>query len=141
MSTGAQIPVILLKTKSQPHDGYEEHFLPPPNLTVPESRTGIRFTPEFIPVLEHRQNTDNLGQLAELLQAGRLKEKYGGMIFTSQRAVEAWADTVAQVESGGLEGEKESGMVCLSFFYCMEFDFSCPRCSTFGIMADILSVS
>ncbi|KIY02946.1 uncharacterized protein Z520_01411 [Fonsecaea multimorphosa CBS 102226] len=121
MTTSLTIPVLLLKTRSQPHDAYEEFFGP----SSPFCRSGRGsasgattennadsaspvFLPEFVPVLDHRANTQNLGALEELLKSGRLSEQYGGMIFTSQRAVEAWADVVKRVEGGpGTERQGE----------------------------------
>jgi uroporphyrinogen-III synthase len=94
----SEIPVILLKTRNTPNDGYEQYF----NSTTclaPSSGT-IRFKPTFIPVLEHTPNTENLGRIEGLLKSGKLKDEYGGMIFTSQRAVEGWRDVVSHVESG-----------------------------------------
>ncbi|KAK4938653.1 hypothetical protein LTR10_020921 [Elasticomyces elasticus] len=91
MSDPTTIPVLLLKTRSQPHDAYEEYFS--------TSQDGNRsFQPLFVPVLEHRPNAENLAVLDELLKSGGLAAKYGGMIFTSQRAVEAWTDVVKRME-------------------------------------------
>lgn len=87
-------PVLLLKTRSQPHDTYEEYF----STTSSQAHPSISFQPVFVPVLEHEWDEKTLGSLGELLKNGELKEKYGGMIFTSQRAVEGWADTVSRVE-------------------------------------------
>ena len=126
------IPVLLLKTRSQPHDTYEEYFSSFHDTVTTnhnsandgeqrKSSTPI-FLPEFVPVLEHRPNIENLSRLEGLLKSGRLNEQYGGMIFTSQRAVEAWAEVVKRVEQD--EGYPErlqmdatmlepgSGMVC-----------------------------
>jgi uroporphyrinogen-III synthase len=117
----SSIPVLLLKTRSQPHDAYEEYFT---NLGANtsggdvHSSAAISFIPDFVPVLEHRPNTENLGHLETLLKSGGFAEHYGGMIFTSQRAVEAWADVVRNVEQAGGNGELQlqratgSGMVC-----------------------------
>lgn len=82
------IPVFLLKTKSLPQDGYEEYFQ--------EVREEERVTePVFVPVLEHRFDEGNLGVVRELLEERRFGGSgddgmYGGLIFTSQRAVEAF---------------------------------------------------
>lgn len=92
MSTSAstrsakRIPVLLLKTRSTPHDTYQEHF------------DAGEFTPHFVPVLVHQQNEATLSELENLLRQSQLKEKYGGMVFTSQRAVEAWQGVVTRVE-------------------------------------------
>ena len=98
------IPVLLLKTRSQPHDAYEEFFSRSPATssnygTRAEESTPL-FLPEFVPVLEHKPNSRNLSELQGLLKSGKLAERYGGMIFTSQRAVEAWADVVRRVQQG-----------------------------------------
>lgn len=66
----------------------------------------MEFKPIFVPVLEHTPNSENLARLEEMLRSGQLKEKYGGMIFTSQRAVEGCRGVVERVEVGS-----ESGMV------------------------------
>jgi hypothetical protein len=86
-----RIPVLLLKTKSTPNDSYEEYFSDEP------------FTPTFVPVLEHRPNLQNLDLIHSLLLDGKFgrddNAKYGGMIFTSQRAVEGFAKVVDEVEA------------------------------------------
>lgn len=93
------IPVLLLKTQSQPHDAYEEYFTSRPMTAGTGSLSSSPvFLPEFVPVLEHRPNTVNLDSLEASLKSGQLKQQYGGMIFTSQRAVEAWADVVKRTE-------------------------------------------
>ncbi|KAJ5156300.1 hypothetical protein N7492_009103 [Penicillium capsulatum] len=78
----AKTPILLLKTKSSPHDGYEDFFSHSYNLT-------------FIPVLEHRFHQTNLTHVRTLFTTGAFTPdhpgtQYGGMIFTSQRAVEAF---------------------------------------------------
>ncbi|KAL1865242.1 hypothetical protein Plec18167_009510 [Paecilomyces lecythidis] len=82
-------PIFLLKTKSIPHDGYEEYF----------SSRG--YHPTFVPVLEHRFHDENLKIVKDLFTSGQLDEgsgrKYGGLIFTSQRAVEGFARVVEEV--------------------------------------------
>lgn len=80
------IPIFLLKTKSLPHDGYEEYF---------EKVEGTE--PQFVPVLEHRFDEGNLGVVRGLLEGKRFgsgEGEYGGLIFTSQRAVEAFGRLV-----------------------------------------------
>lgn len=82
------IPIFLLKTKSLPQDGYEEYFL--------EAREGlVSAEPVFVPVLEHRFDEGNLALVRELLEQKQFgAQKYGGLIFTSQRAVEAFGRLV-----------------------------------------------
>jgi uroporphyrinogen-III synthase len=85
-----RIPIFLLKTRSTPNDGYEECFS--------SIRDGLNFTPTFVPVLEHQLLKDGLDTVRTLLQAQEIangpKKQYGGMIFTSQRAVEAFTKLV-----------------------------------------------
>ena len=108
MSEPSTVPILLLKTRSQPHDAYEEYF------STFES-CGRSFHPQFVPVLEHRPNAENLAVLDHLLEGGSLTGKYGGMIFTSQRAVEAWTDVVKRVEQHSPGDDASAtgiGMVC-----------------------------
>ncbi|EOD45982.1 putative uroporphyrinogen-iii synthase protein [Neofusicoccum parvum UCRNP2] len=85
-----KIPVLLLKTKSTPTDGYEEYF---------HAAGDGHFDPVFVPVLEHRFRDDALKRLsADVAHGGFSGEpgraKYGAVIFTSQRAVEAFTHVV-----------------------------------------------
>jgi uroporphyrinogen-III synthase len=83
------IPIFLLKTKSTPIDGYEEHFS--------KFRIGNRTCkPVFAPVLEHRFNVPHLQEIKQSLVTGQVGNggKYGGIVFTSQRAVEAFRHVV-----------------------------------------------
>jgi len=85
-------PILLLKTKSTPNDGYEDQFS--------AEKDGMLFAPTFVPVLEHRFLDDSLQIVKELLQKKEIGKdpgsKYGGLIFTSQRAVEAFARLVEE---------------------------------------------
>ncbi|KFY77914.1 hypothetical protein V498_09240 [Pseudogymnoascus sp. VKM F-4517 (FW-2822)] len=88
------IPIFLLKTKSTPHDGYAEFF----SATKLE---GHELAPAFVPVLEHTLLEPGLDTVRQLLRSQRINSTgdegtYGGMIFTSQRAVEAFASLVAE---------------------------------------------
>ncbi len=100
------IPVLLLKTKSSPTDAYEELFAASTTRTATshgdDQDTG--FEPVFVPVLEHRFDNDGVARLRDLLAqrliannraADGADRRYGGLIFTSQRAVEAFAKIVA----------------------------------------------
>jgi uroporphyrinogen-III synthase len=86
------IPVLLLKTRSTPEDAYEELF----SSQIIEPRGGkhtLHFEPQFVPVLQHRFLDAGLDTVRSHLQSQEISRregaKYGGMIFTSQRAVEA----------------------------------------------------
>ncbi|KAL4875820.1 tetrapyrrole biosynthesis, uroporphyrinogen III synthase [Aspergillus karnatakaensis] len=92
-------PILLLKTKSSPHDGYDEFFSAA--TTTPPT------TPIFIPVLSHNFHNKHLSDIKNLFDNGCLlpgsNRRYGGLIFTSQRAVEAFAGMVEGVDSSKLE--------------------------------------
>lgn len=94
------IPVFLLKTRSSPTDAYEELFA-----TATTTIAG-RFEPIFVPVLEHRFDDKGVARLKDLLvhrhfandspqSGGTVSSRYGGLIFTSQRAVEAFSKVVS----------------------------------------------
>lgn len=94
-STTSDIPVLLLKTKSIPADGYQDIFAGWNN-----------YTPSFLPVLEHRFRDDALAWL-KTITSGRgftsdptvdAESSFGGIIFTSQRAVEVFTLIVESLE-------------------------------------------
>ncbi|QDS71698.1 hypothetical protein FKW77_008358 [Venturia effusa] len=102
-----RIPVLLLKTKSTPGDGYEDYF---------HSLDNGKYEPTFVPVLEHRFRQDHLQKIRDLIKDhefglsqdlnGKMP-KYGGIIFTSQRAVEAFSQVIewAREQDGLLKDE------------------------------------
>ncbi|KAK4156427.1 tetrapyrrole biosynthesis, uroporphyrinogen III synthase [Chaetomidium leptoderma] len=96
--TQQKTPVLLLKTKSVPGDAYEELFSSPPE--------GPKFEPEFVPVLEHQFDENGMSKVRSVLQNRSIStaegSAYGGLIFTSQRAVEAFTRLVE--ERRGEEG-------------------------------------
>ena len=61
---------------------------------------GIQFEPVFVPVLEHQLLEEGLKVVRDALQNKQISKqsgaKYGGLIFTSQRAVEAFAKLVEE---------------------------------------------
>ncbi|KAI2469168.1 tetrapyrrole biosynthesis, uroporphyrinogen III synthase [Annulohypoxylon bovei var. microspora] len=87
-----KVPVLLLKTKSAPTDAYEDIFSAP--------RDSFNFESIFVPVLQHRFEDDGMQQFEKLLRERRISKgsdsTYGGLIFTSQRAVEAFAKLVEE---------------------------------------------
>ena len=97
------IPVFLLKTRSSPTDAYEDLF------ASSTSPNGEPFSPSFVPVLEHRLDDTGLALVRSLLKlraiGNRQECAYGGLIFTSQRAVEAFASLVAEKKKAGVGGE------------------------------------
>lgn len=85
-TTEDQIPILLLKTKSTPGDAYEDIFSQPHH--------GLSLTPSFVPVLEHTFDREGMTKVDSILKSRQIGNHsgapYGGMIFTSQRAVEAF---------------------------------------------------
>jgi uroporphyrinogen-III synthase len=88
-------PILLLKTKSVPTDTYEELFLTCDNQG---------YAPVFVPVLEHRFKPDALSTVRQhILNRGLVPTlqnglaTYGALIFTSQRAVEAFNEVVEDI--------------------------------------------
>jgi uroporphyrinogen-III synthase len=96
------IPILLLKTRSQPGDSYEDRFSNPSSISNEDhdsENSPLSFSPQFVPVLEHKFNTETLSHVENLVRTGQLAEQFGGMIFTSQRAVEAFSGIVAKVDA------------------------------------------
>lgn len=97
-SASSPVPVLLLKTKSSPTDAYEELFSRAPNNTNSPS-----FDPTFVPVLQHQFDQAGVDLLRNLLRQKRIGTspdcEFGGLIFTSQRAVEAFAHVVREDEA------------------------------------------
>jgi uroporphyrinogen-III synthase len=93
-----KIPILLLKTRSTPRDTYEELFT-----TLDDHR----YAPVFVPVLEHRFKRDALDEVRKHVTGRGFVPKskqglatYGALIFTSQRAVEAFAEIVEELRRG-----------------------------------------
>lgn len=84
------VPILLLKTKSSPGDGYDDIFSLPHH--------GHTFDPCFVPVLEHRFEPDGVAEVESILRSRKIgkhaEAPIGGLIFTSQRAVEAFTKIV-----------------------------------------------
>lgn len=103
-----ETPIFLLKTKSSPTDGYEELFS--------KGDGELKFRPVFVPVLEHKFLDDGLQTVRELLHDKRIGKdsscKYGGLIFTSQRAVEAFAKLVQEKRKRPRSPRAEASPVC-----------------------------
>ncbi len=114
-----QNPVYLLKTRSSPSDTYEDYF---------NNAKHGQYKPVFVPVLEHMFRDDALRTLRRAAErfafAGgspaneaRLRKatnnpakKYGGIIFTSQRAVDAFGSVVARLDPSKLEAMFDKDM-------------------------------
>ncbi|OHF04365.1 uroporphyrinogen-III synthase [Colletotrichum orchidophilum] len=85
-----KVPVLLLKTKSTPGDSYED--------LLSREHDGYAFEPAFVPVLQHTFQEPGMTTVQDVLQRRGINNgidcSYGGLIFTSQRAVEAFASLV-----------------------------------------------
>lgn len=109
MDDKGKIPVFLLKTKSIPNDGYEERLAGVKFNGLWRERVGggerdsegeKGLEPVFVPVLEHCFMDAGVEVVKGLLKEREIgKEEgrnYGGLIFTSQRAVELFAKLVEE---------------------------------------------
>jgi|SRR5690242_787440 len=92
-------PILLLKTKSAPNDTYEELF---------STCDDHGYAPIFVPVLEHRFKRDALNSVRQhIVNRGLVPTSqnglatYGALIFTSQRAVEAFIEVVEDIRKEG----------------------------------------
>jgi uroporphyrinogen-III synthase len=72
--------ILLLKTPSTPTDAYGPLF----------ATRG--FSPLYIPVLSHTFSAAGLDRLRSVLAKPETRSEFGGLIFTSQRAVEGFLD-------------------------------------------------
>lgn len=94
------IPVLLLKTKSSPADAYEELFS---TASSNGDSSSLSFEPTFVPVLQHQFDETGVDKLRTLLRQKRIGTspdcEFGGIIFTSQRAVEVFAHVVREDEA------------------------------------------
>lgn len=100
-----QVPVYLLKTRSSPDDAYEEYF---------SALDNERYKPIFVPVLDHIFRDDALRTLRRSAErfafasgspatkrqvaTNNPARRYGGIVFTSQRAVDAFTTVVARLD-------------------------------------------
>ncbi len=102
------IPVLLLKTKSTPGDSYQELL----STAHRGPAHDLAFSPRFVPVLLHRFADKGTGRLRDLLKRGRIGHSpgcdYGGLIFTSQRAVEAFAQVVQDGRGAYIDGSNSA---------------------------------
>ena len=85
--------LFLLKTRSAPHDVYADYF------SVAGRLNGSTAAAVFVPVLEHTLLDLGMSRVRHLLGENKINGTgeggtYGGAIFTSQRAVEAFARLV-----------------------------------------------
>ncbi|KAK1981870.1 uroporphyrinogen-III synthase HemD, partial [Colletotrichum cereale] len=92
----AKVPVLLLKTRSTPGDAYEDVFSRKGN--------GRDFEPTFVPVLHHSFQEQGMATVRDVLHRRGVNTgtdaSFGGLVFTSQRAVEAFSSLVAEKKEG-----------------------------------------
>ncbi|RPA94147.1 tetrapyrrole biosynthesis, uroporphyrinogen III synthase [Choiromyces venosus 120613-1] len=82
------IPILFLKTRSQPHEQYHEYFTSNP-------LDNAVFKPLFIPVLKHHHiNLDTLKIHLTTKFDPADPNSYGGLVITSQRTVEALSSVI-----------------------------------------------
>lgn len=100
-----RVPILLLKTKSVPTDTYEELL---------STSDNSQYAPVFVPVLEHRFKRDALDIVRQhILNRGFVPTSqkglatYGALIFTSQRAVEAFNEVVEDIRKEGVHAVDE----------------------------------
>jgi len=86
------IPLLLLKTPTSPVDAYTAHFTLP-RAHSESSSAAYTYQPVYVPVLEHTHKHAALSPL--LRSSSPTSFPYGGLIFTSARAVEAFAAALA----------------------------------------------
>ena len=78
-------PIFLLKTRSHPTDAYASIL------------SASNYSPSFLPVLTHNPCSTTLSHIRTLLSSDPPLEAYGGLILTSQRAVEALASVLGSI--------------------------------------------
>lgn len=82
------IPILFLKTRSQPHEQYNEFFASNP-------LDNAVFKPFFIPVLKHHHvNLDNLKTHLITKFDSADPASYGGLVITSQRTAETLSSII-----------------------------------------------
>jgi uroporphyrinogen-III synthase len=90
-------PIFFLKALATPSDAFQELF------------SGLRntaddpiFDPIFIPILDHALQEQGVSSIVQLLLQASISAHedalYGGIIFTSQRAVKAFSTALGRVK-------------------------------------------
>lgn len=107
--TMSRIPVVFLKAESSPVDDYRLHF-------TASSSPRTRFCPSFVPVLDHVFDPTNVQYIRQLFLTKEVYRRYSGIVFTSQRAVEAFAVEVLKhvANAGGSNGTDQCFFSSLS---------------------------
>ena len=98
--TATRTPIFLLKTKNTPDDSYQSYFQSPDRI--------LNFDPIFVPVLLHVFGEAAAKELQKLVRDFKFLEQglvesdytngYGGLIFTSQRAVQAFTSALEGID-------------------------------------------
>ncbi|MCJ1385685.1 hypothetical protein MMC17_008808 [Xylographa soralifera] len=95
-SSSPPTPLLLLKTRNTPTDAYATYFSTP---SAPTPSPSPRLHPTFIPVLHHTLLAPSLSHLHTLLSLPPSTFPYGGLICTSQRAVEALGQVLSTLST------------------------------------------
>ncbi|MCJ1421992.1 hypothetical protein MMC32_008359 [Xylographa parallela] len=95
MTSPSPTPLLLLKTRNTPTDAYATYFSLPP----PPTSTAIHLQPTFLPVLQYTFHETSLSHLRALLSLPAPSFPYGGLICTSQRAVEALGQVLDELSA------------------------------------------
>lgn len=107
------IPIFLLKNPSAGHtDPYTSQFVShPPNPA---------YEPLYVPVLEHTSNTAPINDLLSQYSRSKRPDQvatahfpFGGLIFTSQRAVEAFDSALGFIQASDVQGLRETPLESL----------------------------
>ena len=97
--TTIRTPLLLLKTRSTPHDAYYTYF----------NSSLLNYEPSFLPVLQHTYPSEALECLRALLVSTPPLAGYGGLICTSQRAVEALGMVLGSIRDAEPDSGSEDG--------------------------------
>ncbi|MCJ1392958.1 hypothetical protein MMC18_005830 [Xylographa bjoerkii] len=104
-STPPPTPLLLLKTRNTPTDAYDTYFSPSPSASA---TTTSHLQPTFIPVLQHAFLAPSLSHLHALLSLPARDFPYGGLICTSQRAVEALGQVLEELAASATPLQRNS---------------------------------
>lgn len=94
-AASTNLTIFLLKTPSTSYSE-DQSTVNDPYSTLLSERS---YLTHFIPVLSHRIDPDNAQQLASLLANPIPLASYGGLVITSQRAVEALDHTLQEISA------------------------------------------
>lgn len=116
--TPSPIPLLLLKTRSNPTDPYEVYFSQNP-FRPANGGPVVPFQPIFVPVLQHKHI--NLDSLESVITSSKLEQDaeagYGALIVTSQRAVEALGAVLDRIKENPIWEAKVAPLLANTVVY------------------------